>query len=165
MFNFVKVFLIRIIEKWQGGDIIRIGKCETPGKNEHLPNCCTLDDVMSQGELTTHKSWTGPIFRSPLFSRSLLKLTSLLFYKPIEPNWNEFLKFQIRYEGNASASSGTTMPATFWKSDGKFIATVTPFDSTKSFSAKTYRYMFERLREKAGYLDETICRLSDQLVK
>ena len=56
MFNFVKVFLIRVIEKWQGGDIIRIGKCKTPGKNEHLPNCCTLDDVMSQGELTTHKS-------------------------------------------------------------------------------------------------------------
>ena len=28
---------------------------------------------------------------------------------------------------------------------------------------KPYRYMFERMREKAAVLDETICRLEDSL--
>ena len=30
---------------------------------------------------------------------------------------------------------------------------------------KEYRYMFERLREKAGYLDEIICKIGETLLE
>jgi len=54
--------------------------------------------------------------------------------------------------------------AQYWKTDGSFVASITPFDVTKTLTIKSYKYMFERLREKAGFLDETICRITDQLV-
>ena len=73
--------------------------------------------------------------------------------------------FQIRFEGNANGSVGTAMPDQFWKSDGNFVVGISNFESKKTFSTKDYRFMFERLREKAGFLDETICRISDILVK
>ena len=57
------------------------------------------------------------------------------------------------------------MPDQFWKSDGNFVVGISNFESKKTFSTKDYRFMFERLREKAGFLDETICRISDILVK
>lgn len=72
--------------------------------------------------------------------------------------------FQIRFDGNADASTGTAKPAAFWKTDGSFVVGIANFESAKSFSTKSYRYMFERMREKAGFLDETICRISEQLV-
>lgn len=37
-------------------------------------------------------------------------------------------------------------------------------DPSKTFP-RDYKFMFERLREKAGFLDETICRLGDALAK
>jgi hypothetical protein len=57
------------------------------------------------------------------------------------------------------------MPANFWKSETSFAAAVAPFDASKKMTAKSYTYMFERLREKAGVLDEIICKISDVLVR
>ena len=49
-----------------------------------------------------------------------------------------------------------------WKMEKEtFAAEIKP--SSKQPLDKPYRYMFESLREKAGFLDETLCRVEDQL--
>ena len=60
-------------------------------------------------------------------------------------------------------NGGNALPATTWKSQlNEFFADVKVH--SPCISRKEYRYMFERLREKAGYLDEIICQIGEILV-
>ena len=60
-------------------------------------------------------------------------------------------------------NGGNVLPATTWNNkDTAFIPQIKIESST--INRKEYRYMFERLREKAGYLDEMICKIGDVLV-
>ena len=60
-------------------------------------------------------------------------------------------------------NGGHSLPPDTWNSKD---TTLSPEIVVKSqvIDKKEYRYMFERLREKAGYLDETICRIGDILL-
>ena len=46
--------------------------------------------------------------------------------------------FQIRFDGNADASTGTAKPAAFWKTDGSFVVGIANFESAKSFSTPIF---------------------------
>lgn len=60
-------------------------------------------------------------------------------------------------------NGGNALPATTWKSQlNEFFADIKVH--SPCISRKEYRYMFERLREKAGYLDEIICQIGEILV-
>ncbi len=50
-----------------------------------------------------------------------------------------------------------------WATSSNYTpTTIKDYDGKRHFP-KDYRFMFERLREKAGYLDEVICRIGDVL--
>ena len=60
---------------------------------------------------------------------------------------------------------GDTVNAGFWNNTSDFYKPeVKTFDAKKKFP-KDYRFMFERLREKAGFIDETICRVGEILLQ
>ena len=61
-------------------------------------------------------------------------------------------------------NGGNVLPASTWNTkDVSFLPEVRIHSST--INRKDYRYMFERLREKAGYLDEIICKIGEILVE
>lgn len=65
--------------------------------------------------------------------------------------------------GKVLIRHGDNVNPGFWSNASDYYRPeIKPFDQKKEFS-KDYRFMFERLREKAGFLDETICRLGDVL--
>lgn len=61
-------------------------------------------------------------------------------------------------------NGGNALPPSTWNTkDSTFIPEVKIQSST--INRKEYRYMFERLREKAGYLDEIICKIGEIIVE
>ena len=61
-------------------------------------------------------------------------------------------------------NGGNALPSSTWKtSDTAFCADVKVYSPV--IHRKEYRYMFERLREKAGYLDEIICKIGEVLIE
>ena len=61
-------------------------------------------------------------------------------------------------------NGGNALPASTWNSkDSTFLPEVKI--QSAAINRKEYRYMFERLREKAGYLDEIICKIGDILLE
>ena len=61
-------------------------------------------------------------------------------------------------------NGGNAVPASTWNiKDSSFFPEVKI--QSQRMNRKEYRYMFERLREKAGYLDEIICKIGDILLE
>lgn len=59
---------------------------------------------------------------------------------------------------------GDNVNAGYWSNTSDYYRPeIKPFEANRSFP-KDYRFMFERLREKAGFLDETICRLGEVMM-
>jgi len=61
-------------------------------------------------------------------------------------------------------NGGNALPLSTWKTqDSTFVPEVKI--QSPIINRKEYRYMFERLREKAGYLDEIICKIGEILLE
>lgn len=58
---------------------------------------------------------------------------------------------------------GDTINQEVWTNMSNYYRPEMKMFDTKKVFPTDYRFMFERLREKAGYLDETICRIGDVL--
>jgi len=65
------------------------------------------------------------------------------------------IRFGEEFPGGATSSA-------FWTNESKPLQV--QIKTLSKTHPKDYRFMFERLRDKAGYLDESICRLGDYLM-
>lgn len=67
--------------------------------------------------------------------------------------------------GKVLIRHGDNVSPDFWSNTSDYYRPeIKAYDQKKGFP-KDYRFMFERLREKAGFIDETICRLGDILAQ
>ena len=101
------------------------------------------------------------------YSCSFFVLFTILDVENLNTTSSQNQKYSLRTNSGQVlirfGNGGHALPVSTWNSKD---TTLTPEMAVKSqlMDRKEYRYMFERLREKAGYLDETICKISEILV-
>merc|ERR1712018_628629 len=69
--------------------------------------------------------------------------------------------------GKVLIRHGNPVNAGFWSNTASdfYQPDIKAYDKQNRSFKHDYRFMFERLREKAGFLDEIICRISDVMIQ